>query len=120
MNSFRLSTELVNELDKYEDSPNKIAERILPKLSSKQISNYELLCFCVEFIALEAQNNLRYLLIVSKALSKVFYFSHYMRAYERHKSKLPKELIASLQSKEIRGSSPSENAKEGDGEVHEG
>ena len=80
LDQLKLTQNLMNELDKKTESSIHRAERVFRAIDPNDITNYDLICFCIEFLALEAQNNFRYLLIPVKHLAELHFHAHYLRA----------------------------------------
>lgn len=83
MPSFKLSPDLVQRLNEFEKSPSQIAQEILRKLPD-DITDYELMCFCIEYIGLQAQSNHAYMLDQVKTVVRMFNYGHYLRIHDKH------------------------------------
>lgn len=82
MKEFNLTPALTEKLNKLSPSPSDRAQNVLAQLPKDSITNYDLTCFCIEYLALEAQNNMPYLLAPVKEVIREFYFYHYLRIFE--------------------------------------
>ena len=87
MKEFNLNPEIAAHLDTFSPSISNRAAEVwdkIPKEAKDTITIYDLSCFCLEFLSLQAQNEMQYLLPTTKEVAKVFYYSHYLRIWLNH------------------------------------
>jgi hypothetical protein len=81
--SFDLTPELVARLDKLAPSPGEVAEKIWNSdFPLKEQNQIEVLYFCVEYLALHAQNSFPDILDSVKEIAKYIYFTHYTSVFD--------------------------------------
>jgi hypothetical protein len=80
----KLTPELIEHLDKLAPSPKELAAKVfnILKAQHSELTDYEISCFCVEFLGMMVLQEYEFLLAPVKTLSKDFYYSHYLRTYE--------------------------------------
>lgn len=78
----KLSPELIEKLDHYAPSPEQNASKVYQLLRENHptLTNYELLCYCIEQIsAAVLTQELNYMEREVKEVAKLFYYAHYYR-----------------------------------------
>lgn len=80
----QLTPELIEKLDHYAESPEKVATRVYTILKAhEELTQYDLYCFAIEMLALGAINGeLKYAEGSIKLTTRDFYFAHYLRVSE--------------------------------------
>jgi hypothetical protein len=88
LKEFILTPELAQELDKYSPSVSERAGKVWGVLSPEmkdKVIIYDLSCFCVEFLSLQAQNEMPFMLDSVKKVASMFYYAHYFHLWMLHK-----------------------------------
>lgn len=93
----KLTPELIDTLDKLAPSPSELASKVYNLLKShhSELTDYELLAFCVEFIGMQSIAGYEYLSPTAMPLIKDFYYAHYLRLFE-NKELCPPISVADL------------------------
>lgn len=78
-NESRRLEDIINELDKTSPSPDVRAMYVLRELQGLDavLTEWDIICFCVEYLGMVASQSFPILMSNSKALAKIVYMIHY-------------------------------------------
>ena len=82
---FNLSPELIEKLDKIYPNPEQLATEFYNEcVLGKTLSAHTILAFCINFLALQVQEEYNFLEHPVREVGRLFYTSHYYSLWEKH------------------------------------
>ena len=80
MTTLKLTPELIEKYDKLAPSPAALASKVYKAIKDLDLTNQDLQCFCVEYLASQVQTGeLLFMEHEVKELNRMYYLSHYYR-----------------------------------------